>query len=47
MAPKMKLTVYLTDGREISGTYDYLGALARLAFAKELPDFKDFTLGVA
>lgn len=45
MEPKMRLTVYLTDGRELSGVYDWLGAMARLSFAKSLPTFKNFVLG--
>ena len=40
----MLLTVRLTDGRTLSGTYDYLGALARLDFAKRLDTFKEFTI---
>ncbi len=42
--PRMRLTVTLTDGRVLSGVYDWLGALARLGFAKTLPNFCDFTL---
>lgn len=40
----MLLTVRLSDGRILSGTYDYLGALARLDFAKKMPAFLDFTI---
>mgnify|MGYP001567461139 CR=1 FL=1 len=36
---KIRLTVYLKNGRELSGTYDYLDALARLDFAQTLPDY--------
>jgi len=41
---KIKLIVYLRDGRTLSGTYDYLGALARLDFARALPDYLGFDL---
>ena len=44
MSPQMRLTVFLTDGRTLSGTYDYLGALERLRFAVTLPLFADFDL---
>lgn len=44
---KMRLTVKLKDGRTISGVYDYLGALARLDFARDLDTFLDFTLEAA
>ena len=40
----MRLTVRLSDGRELSVVTDYLGVLARLDFAKTLPEFLDFTL---
>lgn len=43
----MRLTVTLTDGRTISGVYDWLGVLARLQFARTLPDFADFTITAA
>ena len=41
---KIKLIVYLTNGRELSGVYDYLSALERLQFARTLPDFHGFDL---
>lgn len=41
---KIKLTVYLKDGRELSGSYDYAGALARLKFAATLSDYVGFEL---
>ncbi len=41
---KMLLTVTLTDGRKLSCVYDYLGVLARLAFAKDLPNFQGFSI---
>ncbi len=44
---EVRLTVRLKGGRELSGTYHYLGALARLDFARTLPDFDGFTLGAA
>jgi len=47
MEPKLRLTVYLTDGRVLSGVYDWLGALARLDYARTLPTYKDFVLGAA
>lgn len=43
----MRLTVKLNDGRILSGVYDYLGALARLDFARGLDTFSDFTLEAA
>ncbi len=41
---KIRLVVYLTDGRTLSGSYHYLEALARLNFARSLPDYLDFDL---
>lgn len=41
---KIKLVVYLTDGRELSGSYHYLEALARLQFAAALPTYAGFDL---
>lgn len=38
------LTVFLTDGRELSGRYHYLEALSRLAWARDLPDYAGFDL---
>lgn len=38
------LVVYLTDGRELSGRYHYLEALARLKFAATLPTYQGFDL---
>jgi hypothetical protein len=43
----LRLTVSLTDGRTLSGTYPYLCALSRLEFAAALPNFKDFHMEVA
>lgn len=40
----IKLIVYLSDGRELSGNYEYLAALARLSFARELPLFQGFDI---
>lgn len=40
----MRLTVTLNDGRTLSGVYDYLSCLARIDFARNLPDFLDFTI---
>ena len=40
----IRLIVYLKDGRELSGTYDYLSALARLQFAAGLPDYAGFDI---
>lgn len=44
MGSKIRLVVYLTDGRELSGSYHYLEALARLHFARTLPAYVDFDL---
>ncbi len=41
---KIKLTVYLADGRELSGAYPYLEVLARLDFASKLPEYRGFDL---
>ena len=41
---KIKLIVFLSDGRELSGTYDFLGVLARLDFARKLPLYDGFEL---
>ena len=41
---KIKLTVFLRDGRTLSGSYGYLEALARLDFARTLPLYLDFDL---
>lgn len=35
------LTVWLKDGRKLTGTFPYLCALARLDTASALPNFKD------
>ena len=43
----IRIIVYLKDGRELSGTYDYLGALARLQFAATLPNYEGFDLAEA
>ena len=40
----IKLVVYLSDGRELSGSYPYLEALARLQFASTLPLYQGFDL---
>jgi len=40
----VKLVVYLSDGRELSGNYDYLSALARLDWARGLPGYVGFDL---
>lgn len=40
----IKLTVYLSDGRELSGTYDYLSAGTRLDFASRLPEYVGFDI---
>lgn len=44
MNADMLLTVRLSDGRELSVVTDYLGVLARLDFARNLPEFVDFTI---
>ncbi len=41
---KIKLVVYLTDGRTLSGSYHYLECLARLQFAATLPLYAGFDL---
>ena len=41
---KVKIIFYLRDGRTRSGTYDYLAALARLAFARDLPNYAGFDI---
>lgn len=40
----IRLIVFLSDGRELSGTYHYLEALARLEFAQSLPQYQGFDL---
>lgn len=44
MKPTIKLVIYLRDGRELAGTYDYLSAMARLHFAASLPDYVGFDI---
>lgn len=39
---EIKLTVYLHDGRTLSGSYSTDGALARLDFARKLSNFAGF-----
>lgn len=41
---KIKLTIYLDDGREFSGSYHYLEVLARLQFAAALTGYRGFDL---
>ena len=41
---KIRLVVFLRDGRTLSGSYHYLEALARLQFAATLPDYLGFDL---
>lgn len=41
---KIKLVVYLKDGRELSGSYHYLEALARLDAASKLDLYAGFDL---
>lgn len=41
---KIKLVVFLTDGRELAGTYGYMEALARLDFARALPNYAGFDI---
>lgn len=41
---KIKLVVYLTDGRELAGSYHYLEALARLDAARHFPLYAGFDL---
>lgn len=41
---KVKLIVFLKDGRTLSGTYSHLAALARLAFARDLPNYAGFDI---
>ncbi len=40
----IRIVVYLSDGREISGSYQYLEALARLQFAQTLPSYVGFDI---
>ena len=40
----IRIIVYLKDGRELSGTYDCISALARLQFAAGLPDYAGFDI---
>ena len=40
----VRLIVYLKDGRTLSGTYDYLSALARLQFVAALPSYAGFDI---
>ena len=40
----IKLIVYLKDGRTLSGSYHYLEALARLDFARNLPQYEGFDI---
>ncbi len=35
----IKLTVFLKDGRELTGTYTYEQAFSRLAWAQEQPNY--------
>lgn len=44
---KIKLRVYLNDGRELSVCDDYLSILARLQFAATLPDYAGFDMEAA
>lgn len=39
LGEEVKLTVYLKDGRVLSGTYPMLCAAARLDFARTLPQY--------
>ena len=38
----IRLAVQLKDGRTLSGQYDWLSAMARIEFAKDLPNFAGF-----
>ena len=40
----VKLVVYLSDGRELSGNYDYLSALARLDWARRQTEYAGFEI---
>ena len=40
----IKLTVFLEGGRTLSGSYDYIGVLARLQFAQGLDGYLGFDL---
>lgn len=42
--PSVRLTVYLHDGRVLSGVYWRAGAALRLRAARRLPLFKDYKL---
>jgi len=42
MPDEVKLTVLLTDGRELFGVYDYMSAAERVIQAREWPGFKDY-----
>ena len=39
---KFKLTIWLKDGRKLTGSYPLLPALARLEISAKHPNFKDF-----
>lgn len=39
-----RLTVYLKDGRTVSGVYDYLSAHARQSYAEEQPNYERSTM---
>ena len=41
---KIKLVVYLSDGRTLIGVYDYIAVLERLQFARTMPNFQGFDL---
>ncbi len=41
---KIKLVVYLKDGRELSGSYPYLECLARLQWARGQQNYLGFDL---
>jgi hypothetical protein len=43
----IRLTVFRTDGPPLVGVYPYLCALARLDFARTLPNFSGFDMGAA
>lgn len=43
----IKLTIYLKDGRELSGAYPYLECLARLDWARRQESYAGFDLAEA
>jgi hypothetical protein len=40
----VRLTVYKKDGTSLSGRYSYLSALARVDFARTLPEYAGYKI---